>query len=203
MKTGMTTNTMRHRNSHLKISIFLACFILGTGVMYLQAGTVSLGEKTTTGKTLEAQPAHASDLAGAVRANPQEELTHRDFSSAWSDKRGNVWIFGGYGKDASGITGLMNDLWHWNGKNWRRISGSPQSGASGVYSASQTPLTPGARIIPETWLDEEGNLWLSGGYGRDEQSAIGMLNDLWKWDGTRWHWVSGSKLRVQTNKGRK
>ena len=39
----------------------------------------------------------------------------------------------------------------------------------------------------------DGNLWLFGGYGFDSAGNLGYLNDLWKFDGTNWTWVSGSK----------
>ena len=35
----------------------------------------------------------------------------RYFAARWIDKDGNPWIFGGYGKDANGSNGYLNDLW--------------------------------------------------------------------------------------------
>ncbi len=29
----------------------------------------------------------------------------------WSDASGNLWMFGGYGPDAAGASGYLNDLW--------------------------------------------------------------------------------------------
>jgi hypothetical protein len=31
------------------------------------------------------------------------------------------------------------------------------------------------------WIDADGNLWLSGGYGADSTGAEGYLNDLWEY----------------------
>jgi hypothetical protein len=44
-----------------------------------------------------------------------------------------------------------------------------------------------------TWTDSSGNLWLFGGHSEDSTSSIRELNDLWKFDGTNWTWVSGSE----------
>lgn len=34
-------------------------------------------------------------------------------TAQWSDSSGNLWLFGGYGIDASGNAGLLNDLWRY------------------------------------------------------------------------------------------
>ncbi len=36
---------------------------------------------------------------------------YRYISTTWSDASGNVWLFGGYGADSTGTSGLLNDLW--------------------------------------------------------------------------------------------
>jgi hypothetical protein len=35
-------------------------------------------------------------------------------------------------------------------------------------------------------------MWLFGGSGFDANGVNGLLNDLWRFDGTNWTWVSGS-----------
>jgi len=35
----------------------------------------------------------------------------REAASGWTDSSGNLWLFGGYGYDASGNLGYLNDLW--------------------------------------------------------------------------------------------
>ncbi len=69
---------------------------------------------------------------------------------------------------------------------------------------------PGGRSGSVSWIDASGNFWLFGGYGIDSTGSLGapyyfFLNDLWKFDGTNWTWVSGSNTRNQTgvygNKG--
>jgi len=48
-----------------------------------------------------------------------------------------------------------------------------------------------------TWVDKHGDLWLFGGAGYDSNGAQGHLNDLWKYSGGQWTWVSGSNLAYQ------
>ena len=37
----------------------------------------------------------------------------RDAASSWTDSNGNLWLFGGYGFDATGNYGPLNDLWEY------------------------------------------------------------------------------------------
>ncbi|HEX9582061.1 MAG TPA: kelch repeat-containing protein [Gemmatimonadales bacterium] len=47
---------------------------------------------------------------------------------------------------------------------------------------------PGARAGSVSWIDGSGNLWLFGGFWSGE----GGYNDLWRFDGANWTWISGS-----------
>ena len=35
----------------------------------------------------------------------------RSGASSWTDKSGNLWLFGGLGYDSNGVSGDLNDLW--------------------------------------------------------------------------------------------
>ncbi|MGA9071952.1 MAG: kelch repeat-containing protein [Terracidiphilus sp.] len=128
---------------------------------------------------------------------------------SWTDNNGKLWLFGGYGVDADGNWGILNDLWVFDpslGKlgEWAWIGGSNSLGSSfglpGVYGTQGEPAAaniPGGRLNPVSWTDNEGNLWLFGGYGLDANGNSGELNDLWKFDPERgrngeWTWVDGS-----------
>jgi hypothetical protein len=113
----------------------------------------------------------------------------RSISISWIDGQGNLWLFGGYGYDASG-SGFLNDLWKFDGTNWTWVSGSNTAGQYGVYGTKGVPGARGHHSI--SWIDGYGNLWLFGGQGYDASGSYGNLNDLWKFDGTNWTWVSGS-----------
>lgn len=123
----------------------------------------------------------------------------RQFPVSWTDKSGNLWLFGGNG--LSSTTGAyLNDLWKFDGSNWTWVSGSDIGNQSGVYGTQGIPSpsnVPGGRPGSVTWIDSSGNLWLFGGFGFDSTAAFGDLNDLWKFDGTDWTWISGSDVRNQ------
>ena len=78
---------------------------------------------------------------------------------------------------------------------WTWVSGSNTVNQAGVYGTKGVAASsnvPGAREAAVSWIDSSGKLWLFGGYGYDSAGNSGDLNDLWKYDGTNWTWVSGS-----------
>ncbi|MDD5712193.1 MAG: kelch repeat-containing protein [Smithellaceae bacterium] len=114
---------------------------------------------------------------------------------SWIDGSGNLWLFGGYGNDSAGSSGWLNDLWEFDGTNWTWVNGANTINQTGIYGTKGgVPVAsnvPGARQFPVSWIDGTGNLWLFGGYGYDSTGALGYLDDLWKFDGANWTWVSG------------
>ena len=122
-------------------------------------------------------------------------------SVSWVDSQNTLWMFGGSGYDASGLlVGTFNDLWKFDGTNWVWVSGSDTAQLAGDYGdkgVAAATNQPGARWIATTWVDSNDNLWLFGGEGYDSAGSFGYLNDLWKFDGVNWVWVSGSDLVSQ------
>jgi N-acetylneuraminic acid mutarotase len=117
--------------------------------------------------------------------------------TAWSDASGNFWIFGGYGFDATGNGGPLNDLWKFNPTNglWTWVSGDNSRNSTGVYGTKGTAAAankPGGRYYLAGWKDGSGNFWIYGGNGYNATGS-GLLNDLWKYDPATglWTWVSG------------
>jgi N-acetylneuraminic acid mutarotase len=126
----------------------------------------------------------------------------------WTDAAGNIWLFGGDGYDSTGTYSRLNDLWEYSPSSgeWIWVSGSttgnavsgPNTGtAIGVYGTQGVAAAtnvPGARLIPVTWMDATGNLWLFGGEGYDSTGSQGELNDLWAYSPSsgKWTWVGGS-----------
>ena len=114
----------------------------------------------------------------------------REVATGWTDKSGNLWLFGGSGIDAKGIDGILNDLWVFRPSlgRWTWMGGSSTvtglAGALGVYGTLQTPgaeNVPGSRQGSVSWTDSTGNLWLFGGSGVDSAGKPGELNDLWEY----------------------
>ena len=101
----------------------------------------------------------------------------RQGSLSWKDASGNLWLFGGLGRDKNSSTGYMNDLWKFNPSTnlWTWIKGSEFIRQGSVYGTKGTPSvnnTPGARAYSVSWTDANGDLWLYGGYGSDQTGKI-------------------------------
>ncbi len=125
----------------------------------------------------------------------------REESMAWADRNGDFWIFGGFGYDAKGNLGTLNDLWMFNPttSQWTWMGGSNLYGGVGVYGTLGIAAggnIPGARSGSSVATDSRGNIWLFGG-GNGAQSRANSsanLNDLWEFSPmtNQWAWMSGS-----------
>jgi hypothetical protein len=128
--------------------------------------------------------------------------------ATWTDKNGNLWLFGGEGDDANDKEGYLNDLWMFNSSTseWAWMDGNATQNCSnypqqychqpGIYGTLRTPSSanePGSRELPAYWTDSEGNLWLFGGDGFDANSDFNYLNDLWEFSPStnEWTWMGG------------
>ena len=79
------------------------------------------------------------------------------------------------------------------------VSGDNTINQSGIYYGAASANKPGARDSSASWIDSSGNLWLFGGWGYDSVvNENGYLNDLWKFDGANWTWVSGDNTVNQS-----
>ena len=140
----------------------------------------------------------------------------RNNASSWTDQSGNLWLFGGYGYDANGTHGNLNDLWEFNpaAAEWTWAGGSStvpcttflqvktclgQPGVYGTLGTASSANIPGGRSGSVSWTDSGGDRWLFGGFGVDSSGQPGDLNDLWKFDpvALTWTWMGGSNQRTQ------
>jgi N-acetylneuraminic acid mutarotase len=128
----------------------------------------------------------------------------RQWSATWTGADGSFWLFGGWGEDATGAGGSLNDLWRFTPatNEWTWMSGSASLNTSGAYGTLSSPAaanTPGARYQAVTWVDKSGNLWLFGGWGYDSAGTLGFLNDLWMYNiaTNEWTWEGGGNLANQ------
>lgn len=117
----------------------------------------------------------------------------------WEDETGDFWLFGGFGRAASGTNGSLSDLWKFetSSEKWTWMHGSSSKNGGGTYgtiSQSATSNAPGARHQACATLSSEGDLWLYGGTGYDGGANSGTLNDLWEYnlDNNEWTWLSGN-----------
>ncbi|MGB8480158.1 MAG: kelch repeat-containing protein [Acidobacteriaceae bacterium] len=127
----------------------------------------------------------------------------RDSAVGWADAQGNLWLFGGWGNDSASHycynnvekICLLNDLWKFANGQWTWIAGSNVANQPDVYGTQGTANPnnfPGARMNSTVTVDAAGNVWLFGGTTWTEG-----LNDLWKYAGGEWTWVSGSNTANQ------
>jgi len=114
---------------------------------------------------------------------------------------GSYYVFGGRGYDINRGIGPLNDLWYFNGTDWTWLKGSSAFSAAGTFGTKGTPATgntPGARHLLDMHKLSTDELILFGGQGNASNTNFGRLNDLWKFNGTNWVWVSGSNVINQT-----
>jgi N-acetylneuraminic acid mutarotase len=118
---------------------------------------------------------------------------------SWTDKSGDIWVFGGTGVDAAGNDGELNDLWRLDPEKleWTWMGGSNAIGSPGVYGALGTPSpgsVPSSRSNASGWTDSSGNFWLFGGSAYSAGAGTVQLNDLWEYKPShnQWIWIGGS-----------
>ena len=83
---------------------------------------------------------------------------------SFTDKSGNLWLFGGIGYSAYWQYGDLNDLWEYSNGQWIWVSGSSQTEQAGVYGTRGVPAptnVPGARYTAVGWTDPQGSFWIS------------------------------------------
>lgn len=131
----------------------------------------------------------------------------RNSMASWKDLSGNFWLFGGTGQNTTATSDIdLNDLWKYNPttNQWTWMKGDNADdeffGVYGTIQVADVANKPGSRIARASWVDPAGDLWMYGYYGHN-QSQIGALNDLWKFNiaTNRWTWMKGDSGIVQTS----
>lgn len=122
----------------------------------------------------------------------------RAASIQWTTPNGIFWFFGGQGMDKFGASeGYLNDLWSYDPAlgQWAWHAGSDFKGSTGSYNEQglrSEAYVPGARWQSTNWVDEEGHIWLFGGY-KFNQLTTGLYNDFWQYEPQTkaWTWLNG------------
>jgi hypothetical protein len=158
-----------------------------------------------------------------VYGTPQTASSHnypggRFGATSWTDKSGNLWLFGGTCYDANGVDGWCNDLWMYSTttNEWTWMSGSSTltciSGLGGYCGAKISYGAPGqanannlppGRMGAVGWTDRKGNLWLFSGETMVEVGVDSYLNDLWMFNlaTNEWTWMGGDGAIPCTGSG--
>ena len=106
----------------------------------------------------------------------------------WTDAKGNLWLFSGwgYGSDATQGQGFLNDTWEYNATagqwTWWKGSSNVNQGGAYLQHISFVGNVPGARRGTSLWQpDFLHYIWIFGGQGYDANGATGngYLADLW------------------------
>jgi PKD repeat protein len=112
-------------------------------------------------------------------------------AASWVDTTGDLWMFQG-GSCIPNWGGCMwNTMWCYNiaSNQWTWMKGPNVPNDLGNYGVQGIPDTsnnpPARNECAATWVDDNNNLWLYGGIGR---------NDLWKYDiaNNIWTWMKGN-----------
>ncbi|MBA3649333.1 MAG: T9SS type A sorting domain-containing protein [Chitinophagales bacterium] len=118
----------------------------------------------------------------------------RTGESIWKDHQGTIWLFGGYNQ----YWGNYNDLWKYDVRKniWTWVKGpnttGVYSGNYGIKGLADSANLPPPRMESASWIDENDNLWLFGGYCYCYGDKF--YNDLWKYDPliNQWTWMGGT-----------
>ena len=102
----------------------------------------------------------------------------REGSAGWTDKAGNLWLFGGRGFDSAASSGPLNDLWELDPATglWSWMGGSASQGQAGVYGRLGVGAdlnVPGGRWGASSWTDAWGRFWLFGEWATTRQAGWG------------------------------
>ena len=122
-------------------------------------------------------------------ASPDNVPSARFEAASSIDSAGNLWLFGGWRYTDTG--GTLNDLWKWDGAAWTWVKGSNafyDLGNWGTLGVPDPANVPRSRRSAAAWTDSAGRFWIMGGYGAADRRS---QDDLWRWDGTNWTWMSG------------
>lgn len=84
------------------------------------------------------------------------------------------------------VSTVHSQAWTWTSG----VSIGNFGGSYGVKGQENSSNLPSSRSNSISWVDSSNHLWLFGG----KTGTNLALNDLWKWNGVIWTWMSGSNL---------
>ncbi|MBK7942777.1 MAG: hypothetical protein IPJ87_13040 [Flavobacteriales bacterium] len=118
---------------------------------------------------------------------PLNEPGARWAATTWTDKAGDLWLFGG--RRTNNWYDNLNDLWRFriSTNSWTWMNGAPgtvsDTGAMGDLCEEDIQFSPSGRFeCSAHWTDNHGDLWLWGGRTGALVQSESFLNDLWKYD---------------------
>ena len=119
--------------------------------------------------------------------DPLNEPGARWAATTWTDKAGDLWLFGG--RRTNNWYDNLNDLWRYriSTNSWTWMNGAQgivsDTGAMGGLCEEDVLFSPSSRFeCSAHWTDNNGDLWLWGGRTSALVQSESFLNDLWKYD---------------------
>jgi N-acetylneuraminic acid mutarotase len=113
-----------------------------------------------------------------------------------------IYLFGGYGLDAEGNQGYLNDTWVYDPttNNWTWLKGSNlinQSGSFGTINVTNSTNVPRGTFGQITWT-ANNKIYLFGGYNFDPVTFTFLCNTLWEYNPTtnNWTWLKGANDNI-------
>src|SRR6188768_3448575 len=130
---------------------------------------------------MKGDPINISFPVYGIRGVPDPSNTpgSRCSYSRWTDRFGNLWLFGGI----DNAFGNVNDVWKYNiaTNEWTWMKGPNVSNDLGNYGVlcveDSLNNPPATRENRSCWTDSCGHFWTFGGEG-----GAGESNDLWKFN---------------------
>lgn len=128
--------------------------------------------------------------------HPNNSPGNRRGAAVTIDSNGHFWLFGG--SSAKATPHYNDDLWKWDGSMWTWVSGGSEGkeegGIYGMKGQKKAFNKPGNRVFTKAWVSRDGDFMMFGGWGHTTSSLKGELNDVWKWDGAFWTYLSGDTI---------
>ena len=120
----------------------------------------------------------------------------------WTDLQGRLWLSAGYGYDANGNVGWLDDVWMYDitTNQWTWMKGTNTGndiyavyGTLGMESPDNTP--GGRKECNSNWVLPDGTFWTFGG----DDFNIGPYNDMWRFNinTNNWAWMGGGFINTQ------
>ena len=126
--------------------------------------------------------------------DPLNEPGARWAATTWTDKAGDLWLFGG--RRTNNWYDNLNDLWRYriSTNSWTWMNGAQgivsDTGAMGGLCEEDVLFSPSSRFeCSAHWTDNNGDLWLWGGRTSALVQSESFLHDLWKYDGETNSWA--------------
>jgi Galactose oxidase, central domain len=186
-----------------------AFFSIGGQVVGLIGSTGNMVLQDNGGDNLKVSGNGAFTFPTPVAYNSAFDVTI--FIGPGTQPQGCI-TWGFEGTATANVTSVVIDCGH---NDWTWMDGANTGNAIGQYTPPPgTPPTspvqdtdsPGGRRLPATWTDQNGNLWLFGGYGYNWDSANfplqpGYFRDLWVYNGTQYYFAGFLNGWTQVSEG--